>query len=50
MARMNKLQVTSEAISVFKELNVVKPETVHTHLLSYRYLPTRICLFCKSLI
>lgn len=29
MARMNGLQVTDEAISVFKELNVVKPEMVH---------------------
>lgn len=32
MARMNSLPVTNEAINAFKELNVVKDETV-------RYLP-----------
>lgn len=36
MARMNNLQVTDEAINIFKELNVNKNETVCLFLTFFR--------------
>lgn len=43
MARMNDLQVSTEAIDIFKELNVAKVETVRGALIFYRSSIAHAC-------
>jgi len=51
MARMNGLQVTDEAINAFKELNVVKPETVSLHHTSLAAQRVHECVhLCPQLL
>lgn len=38
MARMNGLQISTEAFGIFKELNVAKVETVRSVFIFYRLL------------